>query len=229
MSDRPNAAATDEPRATQAQVEERITRGSRLSTGTLSRPLRGSVHWKEVTMGWFGGKSSHEKQVEAAVKVLGNLFEKTTDGGADAPLVLKFDLRDSRFRYFVFCLSTVQMACARRMKDPDAVLNDLLHTVVAGALGTDPRQFFGGPVDPQQAANRAGEYLEDYLHRWSAYVDIVQGGNTAAATGIVAGMLRHAESANLPTQEDSRRLWPLATWIEEGLDAMAAVFTNNAR
>jgi hypothetical protein len=143
---------------------------------------------------------------------------------------MKFDLRDSRFRYFVFCISTVQMACARRMKNPDAVLNDLLHVAVGGAIGVDPQGFFGGPVDdPQQAANSAGEYLEEYLHRWSAYVDIVGGGNAAAATGIVAGMLRHAESANPPTQEDTRRLWPLAAWIEGSLEAMTDAFTDMVR
>lgn len=195
----------------------------------VSPPLDRALPRKEVTLGLFGGKSSHKKEVDAAFKVLGNLFEKTTEGGSDAPLVLKFDLRDSRFRYFVFCLSTVQMACARRMKNPDAVLNDLLHTVVAGAIGANPQHFFSGPVDPQQAANKAGEHLQDYLHRWSAYVDIVNGGNTAAATGIVAGMLRHTESERPPTQEDTRRLWPLATWIEKRLEAMGGAFTNMAR
>jgi len=180
-------------------------------------------------LGWFGGKSTHKKEVEAALTVLCNLFEKTTSGGLDAPLVLKFGLRDSRFRYFVFCLSTVQMACARRMKNADAVLNDLLHTIVASAIGADSQEFFGGSVDPQQAANKAAEYLQDYLHRWSAYVDIVEGGNAAAATGIVAGMLRHTESANPPTQEDTHRLWPLATWIEARLEPMAGAFTDMAR
>jgi len=180
-------------------------------------------------LGWFGGKSRHRKEVDAAFKVLGNLFEKTTDGGADAPLVLKFELLDSRFRYFVFCLSTAQMACAGRMTNPDAVLNDLLHTVVAGSVSPDPKYFFGGPVDPQQAANSAGAYIEDYLHRWSAYVDIVKGGNAAAATGIVAGMLRHAESESPPTQADAHRLWPLATWIEQRLTAMGNAFVGMAK
>jgi hypothetical protein len=115
------------------------------------------------------------------------------------------------------------------MRNPDAVLNDLLHTAVTGAIGVDPQQFFGGPVDPQQAANRAGQHLQDYLHRWSAYVDIAKGDNAAAATGIVAGMLRHSESDNLPTQEDTRRLWQLAVWIEGSLAAMSGAFTNMAR
>lgn len=181
-------------------------------------------------MGWFGGKSTHKKEVEAALTVLCNLFEKTTRGGLDAPLVLKFDLPDSRLRYFVFCLSAIQMACARQMKNPDAVLNDLAHRVVALAIDAEPQQYLGGsPDDPQQVATKAGALLQEYLHRWSAYVDIIDGGNAAAATGIVAGMLRHTESDNPPTQEDVGRIWPLASWIEARLQPMAGAFTDMAR
>lgn len=178
-------------------------------------------------MGWFGGQSSHKKEVDAAFHVLLKLFETTTEGGSDAPLVLKFDLPDSRFRYIVFCLSTVVTACARRFKNPDAMLNELLHMVVASANGM-PQLFFGGVVDPQKAANKAAEYVHDYLHRWSAYVETVGSSNAAAATNIVAGMLRHTESENPATQEDARRLWPLASWIEKGLVAMAGAFTKMA-
>ena len=91
-------------------------------------------------------KVQPKKEVDAAFRVLWNLYETTTAGKSGAPSVLTFQLRDSRFRYLVFCLSTVQMACARHMKNPDAILNDLLHTVVTGAIGADPQQFFGGPV-----------------------------------------------------------------------------------
>ncbi len=180
-------------------------------------------------MGWFGGKSTHKKEVDAALRVLSNLFEKTTGGGSDAPVVLRFELPDSRYRYFVFCLSAVQMACAHRMKNPDAVLNDLLHTVVTIAISIDPQQFFGGSIEPQRAANQAAEYLQDYLHRWSAYVDIAGGGNAAGATGIIAGMLRSTESPKPPSEADAHRLWPLATWIEQRLKVMADAFTNMAR
>jgi hypothetical protein len=177
-------------------------------------------------LGWFGGKSRHEKEVEAATRVLANLFEKTTDGGADAPLVLRFALPDSRFRYFVFCLSAVQMACARHMKNPDAVLNELLHTLLVGTIDTDAKLFFGGPVEAQRVANQAGEHLQDYLGRWSAYIDIAGGGNSAAATAIVCGMVRSTESLEPPTEADARRLWPLATWIEKRLEAMGGAFVD---
>jgi len=37
---------------------------------------------KEGTVGWFTGKSTHQKQVDAAIRVFDNLFEKTTKGGS---------------------------------------------------------------------------------------------------------------------------------------------------
>lgn len=188
-------------------------------------------------MGWFGGKANHKKEVDAAFKVFGNLYERTTNGSASAlrglaaPQVLSFRLADSRFRYSMFCLSTVQAACARRMKNPDAVLNELLHTIVAGATNDAAlqEQLFGGPVEPQHAANLAGSCVEDYLHRWSAYVDIVGGGNKAAATSIVCAMLQSTESTDPATAGDGRRLWPLATWIEGCFDPMALAFSDMAR
>ena len=177
-------------------------------------------------MGWLGGKSTHKKEVDAAYKVLANLFEVTTNGGADAPLVLRFSLPHSRFRYLVFCLSTVQMACARYMKNPDAVLNELLHTVINGAIALEPQMFFGDAVVPQRAANDGGGYIQEYLHRWSAYVDIRGGGNRAAGTAIVCAMLASTESLGPPAEGDARRLMPLASWIEEQLTVMGGAFVT---
>jgi hypothetical protein len=180
-------------------------------------------------MGWFGGKSSHKREVGAAYRVVHNLFDATTEGKSRAPLVLRFELPDSRFRYLVFCLTTAQAGCAHRMKNPDAILNELFHVIVLGCLNVDPAFYFGGPILPQQAANQGGQYLQDYLERWSAWVDIVQGSNPSAATSIVAGMLRSTESSRVPTDGDARRLWPLATWIEGSLEPMAEAFTDMAR
>jgi hypothetical protein len=180
---------------------------------------------------WFGGKSDHKKQVDAGIMVLGNLYEKTTDGGSDAPLVLRFEMADSRFRYLVFCLGTFQMACARRMKSPDSVLNELLRSVVIGAVGDAEQQqlFFGGPTDPQHAANLGAQYVQEFLNQWSAYVDIAEGGNANAATSLIAGMLRSTESAAPASAADGHRLWPLAEWIEDRLDAMGGAFSNMSK
>ena len=68
-------------------------------------------------MSWFNRKTSHARQVEAIVTVFGNLYEKTTRGGADAPTVLKFSASDSRFRYLMFCVSAAFYSCAPVMKN----------------------------------------------------------------------------------------------------------------
>ncbi len=175
-------------------------------------------------MGWFGRKSDHEKQVRAFVTVMGNFFEKTLEGGVGAPLVLKLALPDSKLRYAMFSLGTTQVACACHLNKPDAILNDVLQTMVAGAVQPGTPFSLPGRSDPQDVANRAGSYLADYLHRWSSYVDIATGSNAGAATSIVCGMLRHAESDAPPDSTDAKRLWPLATWIEGQLPIMRGAF-----
>ena len=176
-------------------------------------------------MGLFG-KSRHKKEVDAGFKILANLYSKTTEGGADAPLVLNFERPDSHFRYFIFCLSTMHKSCANRMSNPDAVLNELMHDIITTTIKADPILFFGSNIGVQTVANKGSEYIQDYLNRWSAYVDIVEGGNNSAATTIVCSMLRDIESSSEPSEEDTQRLWPLAVWIEESLDAMAGAFLN---
>jgi hypothetical protein len=42
-------------------------------------------------------------------------------------------------------------------------------------------------------------------------------------------MLRSTESADPGTSADAQRLWPLASWIEGQLDAMAGAFSDMAR
>lgn len=170
-------------------------------------------------MGWFTGKATHRRQVDSALTVVGNLFEKTTDGGADAPLVLSLGLPDSRYRYLMFCLSTMQTACAQRMKNPDAVLNECLQALVKFAL-SHPAKFIGASTGPQKAANDGAGLVQDYLHRWSSYVDVFHGGNTEAATMLVCSMLRSTEAAVPGREGDAQRLLPLACWIEARLPAM---------
>ncbi len=179
-------------------------------------------------MGWFGRKSTHKKQVDAAFKVVGNLYDASTTGRAGAPLVLRFALPDSRFRYMMFCLSTVQAACARLMRNPDTVLNELGIRLVYGIVATDSQQFFGQTVDVQHAAN-VSACLQDYLHRWSAYVDMVRGGSRLEATNLICEILRSTESADPTGWQDIGRLLPLARWIEGQFDAMATAFSNMAR
>ena len=171
---------------------------------------------------------THEKQVAAVTRIVAKLFERTLyPVRGDAPQVLQFEVPDSRYRYLIFCFSTVHTVCARRMKNPDAVLNECQYKLLGGAItyeGTDGF-FFKEPIrDPQKVANEGSEYLDDFNHRWSAYVDIVKGGNRQPATSLVVSMLHTTESDAPARSGDAPRLWPLACWVEGRFDEIWKAF-----
>ena len=172
-------------------------------------------------MGLFG--KSQREQVVTLATILGNIYERTAGGSVDAPNVLRFRMPDSRYRYLVFCFATAHYACAARMKHPDAVLNETLGLVITSALA-DMDTFFGGRVNPQEAATQGAALLNDFLHRWSTYLEIAKGGNTSAATSLVAMMLLDTESLAPAEMDDGARLWPLASWIESKIPGIRSGF-----
>lgn len=169
----------------------------------------------------------HQAEVSAATVIWGNLFEKTFSGADGVPSVLCSERSDAKFRYAVFCVSTVIAACARRSSHPDALLNELLHDLVVAVLA-DHELFGSPPGTPQQLINDAATHSQDYLARWSAYVDIAGGGNAGAATALLTGTLHSIESGAQADDNDGRRLAPLAQWLEGNLDAMGRAFDRLA-
>jgi len=165
-------------------------------------------------MGWFGGKPRHEQTVESVLQITGKLYETLADPHHAA---LRFRRPDSRFRCLFFSLSTVHGVCASRMKNPDAVLNECAHCLVKYALA-EQDTFFGGEIEPQRAANAGGAYLQDYLNRWSSYIDIRSSGNQQAARSVVSSMLADIESAQPVAPGDSQRLGVVVSWIEGKFD-----------
>jgi len=178
-------------------------------------------------MGWFG-KPSHEKSLNAVCGVACNIYEQTTDEKTHGIQKPKFLLPDSPFRYLMFSLATAFVASAGRMKNADAVLNDLMQRLIVRYVMPRAIEFFGRPIDPQEAADLAGKYVKEYLDRWSAQIDIKKAGNYDGAIGIVTGMIRNTESEDSPNQEDRERIFPLARWITENLPAMTRAFEQHA-
>ena len=80
------------------------------------------------------------------------------------------------------------------MSNPDAVLNECMHTLIRFSLA-EPDKFFGGAVEPQAAVNLFSGLLDDFMNRWSSWKDIDLGGNKESAKSIVMGMLRDVESS----------------------------------
>ena len=173
-------------------------------------------------MAWFK-KNTQKKQFDAAFQVLSNLFKTTTENGTN-PIVIRFDHSGSLFRYLVFCLSTVQTACANKMTNPDAVLNELLRRIVNDSI-TNTQFFFGDSMEPQDAANQASMYLQKYIHEWSEYIDI-KGINATAGTNTICLMLQNTEIDTKGNEADELRLWPLASWIEDSLHPMREAFSQ---
>jgi hypothetical protein len=178
-------------------------------------------------MGWFSRKPSHQAQLLAMAKIAANLCEQSIDP-RHGPVLLRLSRPDSLFRYMMFCFSTVQVACAKRMSNPDAVMNECVQNGIV-AWVTDAKlskQMFGGPIEMQQAGNLGIGLLQDFLHRWSAYIDIAKGGNRGAATGIVCRMLQEVETAEPAQEGDGERLWPVALLIEAQFEAIDKAFVE---
>lgn len=178
-------------------------------------------------MGLTEQERRHQAEVSAATVVFGNLFEKTCSGADGVPSVLCFERSDARFRYALFCVSTVIAACARRSSHPDALLNELLHDLVVAVLAG--HEVFGVPPGtPQELMNDAATHSQAYLACWSAYVDLAGGPNAAAATALLMATIRSIESSVQADDDDNRRLTPLVQWLEGNLDAMGSAFDRLA-
>jgi len=174
-------------------------------------------------MGLFGGKDLHKRQVDCLLNLAWQLYEMTTESDEVSPH-LKFERPDSLFRYMLFCLGTVHVACAPLMKNPDAVLNEAGYIHVNYCV-QNLDTFFGEKLDPQEAANRS-VLLQDILHRWSAWVDITAGGNMDAGNSIVATMIHDCESADEIQSSDIERLIFVASWIVARFPDARKVFGN---
>lgn len=105
-------------------------------------------------------------------------------------------------------------------------------TTSEGASG-----FFSGPVDKSESIQEGGAEIVRTIEGWKGYArhfearkavgEPVQRDETTAR--IVSTMLRRVESPAPLTDEDARRLAPLAGWIEETSSAIESSVEKLAR
>ena len=167
-------------------------------------------------MAWFSRRSTHEKDLKALINLTRQLYEKLTPQ-------MKFERPYARFRFFAFCLSAVQCCCASLMKsNPDAALNEAAYMMVSLAL-KERSTYIRTTASDQEVATQGAAYLQDFLHRWSAFLEMAPG---AAGMNVIATMLREAESSSLPTEADMPRLSKLALDIVQMFQPMRAAFPS---
>jgi|ERR1017187_209498 hypothetical protein len=179
-------------------------------------------------MSWFSREPTQQKQVEAAITVASNLYLHTIPGADDAPVPLQFSLPDSRYRYLIFCLSTMATACAREMKNPDEVVNECLHFLLTWTTKENMQEFFGGPINVQDVANNGAVYLQEFLSNWSRYVELEKEGKNAEIIDLICSMI-HTTESNVPTgKTEVQRLGELALQIDCQLPTMRGAFIELA-
>jgi hypothetical protein len=180
-------------------------------------------------MSWFSRKPTQQKYVEAAINVASNLYLHTIPGADDAPAPLQFNLPDSRFRYMIFCLSTVVTAAIaydeKKHIQPEALIKGCLHFA---ANEKTLQQYFDDAASSHLSIDTAIAYFEDFLKCWSRWPELEKEGRDAEVLEIISSMIRTTES-NLPAEtSDIQRLSKLALQIDFRLPTMRGAFIELA-
>jgi hypothetical protein len=185
-------------------------------------------HMEADFVATYGGYFKGKKEVDAVIRIVSNLFEKALLSKGDVPNVLRWTLPDSRFRYLMFCLSTVHAVCAHRMNDPNSVLQQCVFNLAYNAAtykGPDP--FFEARPDIQKTVDDGARLLRNFLDRWSKWIDATRADptNARAGTMLVSSMLQTTESL-APMSEGDGHLTPLACWFEDYIPVIDEAFVK---
>lgn len=152
----------------------------------------------------FGfGKSAHKKQLDALSNLTGQTYEK---------MLAELQVRrpDGRLRLFIFSLALAHSASASLMKAPDAVLNDLVSSVIRYCL-SERATFVGNAGSDQEIATAGGALLQDFLHRWDTALELARNSRESQCLTIIAGMLHDVVSDSPPSDDSATELFLPAT------------------
>ena len=183
-------------------------------------------------MSWFSRKPTQQKYVDAAITVASNLYLHTIPGAEDAPAPLQFSLPDSRYRYMIFCLSTVITAALaydeKKQIQPQELINGCLRLVTGSAAEHFAQEYFDDPASSQDSVENASAYLTEYLKQWSRWPQLEKEGRNAETWELISSMIHNTE-ANLHSEKsDMGRLSKLALEIDCRLPTMRGAFIELA-
>jgi len=183
-------------------------------------------------MNWFRHKPTQQKYVEAAITVASNLYLHTIPGTDGAPSRLQFTLNDSRYRYLIFCLSTVVTAAMAydESKDiqPEALISGSLPFLTLYA-GEHPGEYFDDPSIAQNSIRRTNEYFREFLKQWSRWPQLEKAGKSAEINELISLMIRTTE-ADVPAETtDMRRLGELALDLDCRMPTMRGALVELAK
>jgi hypothetical protein len=92
-------------------------------------------------------------------------------------------------------------------------------------------QIFDAPVNVTELSAQASAYLQHFSAGWVGYMQHLSSqsgkpGRSDHATTLVAAMLRYVEDEAPLGDDDAKRLWPLARWMEDGLLSLQPSFDS---
>ncbi len=182
-------------------------------------------------MNWFRRKPTQQKYIEAAITVASNLYLHTISAPDDASVRLQFTLPDSRYRYLMFCLSTVITAALaydeNKDIEPPTLISGCLHFLSLFA-SEHPHEYFDDPTDAQTSITRTNEYFGEFLQQWSRWPELEKAGKNAEINDLISLMLYTTESNAPAKATDMRRLGELALEIDCRLPAMRGALVELA-
>jgi hypothetical protein len=182
-------------------------------------------------MNWFRRKPTQQKYVEAAITVASNLYLQTIPKSDGTPAPLHFTLPDSRYRYMIFCVSTVVTAALvydeRKEIQPEALINGCLQ-FLTWLANERPDEYFDNPANAERSINSTTASLQEFLKQWSRWPEFEKEGKSAESNELISHMLRTTES-DLPAEtEDLRRLGNLALDIDSRMPTMRRALVDLA-
>ena len=182
-------------------------------------------------MGWFSRKPTPQKYIEAAITVALNLYQQAIPGAGDAPAPLEFGLKDSRYRYMIFCLSAVIVSALgydeKKQIQPEELTKGCLYFAQGLAI-RKPQEYFDDPEKVQNSTDHATPRLMEFFKYWSPLVALEKEEKYVEIIDLVSSIIHTTESNEPISQTDKQRLWPLATKIAGQLPTMRAALIELA-
>jgi hypothetical protein len=182
-------------------------------------------------MSWFSRKPKQQKYVEAAIAITSNLYLHTIPGTENPPAVLEFGLKDSRYRYMIFCLSAVIVSALgydeKKQIQPEEFTKGCIYFAQGLAL-RKPQEYFDDPESVQSSIDHATPRLMEFFRYWSPLVKLENEEKYTEVIDLVSSIIHTTESDQPISQKDKQRLWPLATKIAGQLPAMRATLVELA-
>jgi hypothetical protein len=182
-------------------------------------------------MGWFTRKPTQQQYITSVIEVATNLYLNTIKGENGVSTNFQFELDDSRYRYLVFCCSTVLTTVLvydeRKNIQPEVIYSGCIQ-FLKWAGNEYPNDYFDTDNHEEYIEN-VQSVFQQFLKSWSKWPSLEQQGKNAEIVDLICTMIRFAESKECIDKDDVNRLGELAIEIDCRFPSMNSAFLELAK